>query len=435
MARTPEKPQPLAPATSVRPARLSIVTVYAASLLLGALGVTFAASSTLLRERLALGDTLYGAYFVPVYALAIAVSLFATRLLRRSSMRAFFLSGSLACAAMLLLIALAPLCGPSRGRALLFVATAAWGPGVGLLGIAVNTAAIGLFPRARSAALACLHAILAVGAAAWPLAIAGAIRVAFWPGALIALGASFVVIALVVRLHALDGLRHAEEARDAGATAAPQSAEAALAREASPARKAAPARETAPEARPPRRLWLRAASAFVYGIGEATFTAWAIVFLTENRSLPLAVAAGALSAFWIAMAAGRFAAALLVARMGSLALALLLSCGMALAFLLLPGSHDAWSAIARFALAGLSCSALFPLLLGICSHEFPARTAEVSALFAAAVMAGLAVGSFALGPLRGPLGFERIFAISALGPALLVMLLVALARPPRARAR
>jgi predicted MFS family arabinose efflux permease len=85
-------------------------------------------------------------------------------------------------------------------------------------------------------------------------------------------------------------------------------------------------------------------------------------------------------------------------------------------------------ALLAFGFAGLACSAVFPLLLSLGSAEFPERTPQVSAIFSAAVLAGISVGSFAVGPLRGVLGLERIYAISALGPLILAILVVLMAR-------
>jgi fucose permease len=275
------------------------------------------------------------------------------------------------------------------------------GPGGGVLGIALNTAAIEIFPRARGPALAALHALLAAGAALWPMAVALAARLRFWAAAPLALTAILLVTARLAARRSVvglaDGLNHAHGRFHV-----------------SP------------------RLCLRASTALVYGIGEATFAAWAVVYLLENHRLPLAVAAGALSAFWLAMGVGRAAAAWIVHRRALLPVAICLASGMSLSFLAV--AHcSAGDAIWRFALAGLSCSALFPLLLALGSQELPDRTPQVSALFSAAGMIGLAIGSFGVGPLRGRLGLAAIYSISSVGPLLLIALLLVLNRfrPPR----
>jgi hypothetical protein len=64
---------------------------------------------------------------------------------------------------------------------------------------------------------------------------------------------------------------------------------------------------------------------------------------------------------------------------GSLAVGgLALSILMISTFLLLPAAHSAITGITLFGLAGLSCSAFFPLTVGIVSKRFPSSSALVS---------------------------------------------------------
>jgi predicted MFS family arabinose efflux permease len=376
--------------------RHSIASIYLTSLVQGAVGVTFPASSTVLRARLAMGDTLYGACFVPGLALAILTALLGPRLLRRWSLKTLFLFALSSQAVFLGLMALSPTLPRSSGLALLLAAMVISGPAGGVLGIALNTAAIELFPRARGPALAALHALLAAGAALWPLSVAGATRLGFWAAAPLALALVVIAFALLAGRRPVTGLADALHHEHARFDLTP-------------------------------RLAWRALTALLYGVGEATYTAWAVVYLRETRGLPLALAAGALSAFWLGMAAGRGLTAWIVRRGALLPVAVALAAGMAASFLLVAhcGARDA---IWRFALAGLSCSALFPLLLALGSQEAPNRTPQVSALFSAAAMAGLAIGSFGVGAVRGRLGLEAIYTLSAVGPVLLALLLVALDR-------
>lgn len=80
--------------------------------------------------------------------------------------------------------------------------------------------------------------------------------------------------------------------------------------------------------------------------------------------------------------------------------------------------------LAAFAFAGLACSACFPVLLGLAAGELLERKPQVSAAFSAAVLLGLAAGSFGLGPLRGLLTLERIYTVAALVPVLMAGLLL-----------
>jgi predicted MFS family arabinose efflux permease len=96
---------------------------------------------------------------------------------------------------------------------------------------------------------------------------------------------------------------------------------------------------------------------------------------------------------------------------------LLLPLLMIIAFLLLPMTQSAAGGIALFALAGLACSAFFPLTVGMVSRLFPESAALVSSLMIAALMLGVGIGSFIIGPLRAGLPLERLYLYSAGYPA------------------
>jgi MFS family permease len=70
-----------------------------------------------------------------------------------------------------------------------------------------------------------------------------------------------------------------------------------------------------------------------------------------------------------------------------------------------------------YAFAGLACSAFFPLTVGLVSRVFPDSAAWVSSLMIAALMLGVGIGSFVIGPLRAGLSLERLYVYSAVYPA------------------
>ena len=77
-----------------------------------------------------------------------------------------------------------------------------------------------------------------------------------------------------------------------------------------------------------------------------------------------------------------------------------------------------------FAFAGLACSACFPVLLCLTAGELPERKPQVSAAFSAAVLIGLAIGSFGLGPLRGFMSLERIYTVAVWIPLVMAGMLI-----------
>jgi predicted MFS family arabinose efflux permease len=375
----------------------SVALVYAVALLQGAFGVTIAASSTALRQRLALGDTLYGSLFLPALLLAMVTSLLGHALLRRWSLRGLFLFSLAAEVVTLSLMALAGVIGRPFGLPVLLAGVALAGPAMGAFGITLNTAAIELFPGRRDGALTAMHGLLGVGATVWPMVVAAAVGLRAWPAAPLFLAGLFALALFLSWRRPLQGV--AEEIHPAHA-----------------------------QSQVPRRLASRSLTAFVYGIAEATFTMWAVIYLYEQRGLPAGVAAAALSAFWLTMTAGRLLAAVVVRWSSPVNLTLILSVGISVAFLLVSRAHDTGGALLAFGFAGLACSAVFPLLLSLGSADFPERTPQVSAIYTAAVLAGISVGSFAVGPLRGLLGLERIYQFAAIGPLVLAALVLLMAR-------
>jgi predicted MFS family arabinose efflux permease len=104
---------------------------------------------------------------------------------------------------------------------------------------------------------------------------------------------------------------------------------------------------------------------------------------------------------------------------------------MSFSFILVATSSGPLGSVLAFAAAGLFCSALFPLLFVLAADELPARGPQVSGIFSAAVLAGLAVGAFGVGPLRAPLGLERIYLMSSIIPLLLAGVLLRLSVEPK----
>ncbi len=377
----------------------SVFSVYAAFLLMGAATVTLPASGPLLRDRLAMGDALYGAFFLPGYTLGILISLASPWIMRRWSLRRLYLFALLQPALMVGLIPLTPRIDRLAGIGVLFAAMMLFGIAAGICAITLNAAAMAIFPRARGRALAMLHASLGVGAALWPLAVALAIARGLWGGALVALALCFLAVWAVARRRPIRGLEHQRRAID-GRTDVPV------------------------------RLRWRALTALIYGVIESLFTAWGVVFLAEDRGLSIELAAGALSAFWIAQTGGRMLATLVLKWMPAKRMGLVLSALMGLAFLVIGRSQAAAPALAGFAFAGLACSAGFPVLLSLAAEELPDRQPHVSAILSAAVMAGLGIGSFAVGPLRAWWELDQIYAGAAALPVVLGALILMLGEQP-----
>jgi fucose permease len=172
------------------------------------------------------------------------------------------------------------------------------------------------------------------------------------------------------------------------------------------------------------RFWLFAAIAFAYATAEATFSNWAAIYLSEEMQLGLAVGGIGLAAFWMALSAGRVLVGVLVLRVPAERVYLVLPLLMAGAALLLGGATTPARAILLFALAGLGCSAFYPLTVSLASRRFPDHTAWAAAMLYAALVAGIGAGSFLAGALRARFPLATIYRLSAFGPAAAFLLAV-----------
>jgi len=376
------------------------VAVYASALMQGLVVVSFPASGMILRAVHGFSSAQYGSIFLPQTALAIAGSLLSGGLARRLGLRALLRLALLMGALAELLLASTSLLSPGAAYAAVLVAIGFAGLGFGLSAAPLNAFPGILFPARRETALVVLHTLVGAGFAVGPL-LSG----------VLAMRGLWVAFPLVLLAPALCLM---------AAPIPPGSAPAA----------AAPVRREGPPVRSPA-FWTLAAATVVYALSEGTFSNWIIIYLQEERGVDGASAGLALSVFWAALVAGRFLVSALVVRVSSRAIWLALPGLMIAAFLLLPSAHDAGTGIALFALAGLACSAFFPLTVGFGAERFPGHVPWVSGMLTAALMLGVGAGSFALGPLRRLLDLAALYRWSAVYPLVLVGLLLAIVTTAR----
>jgi fucose permease len=171
-------------------------------------------------------------------------------------------------------------------------------------------------------------------------------------------------------------------------------------------------------------LWLFLGVALLYGLTEAVFGNWGIVYLTEERGLGVATAGLALGTFWVALTAARFAVAAFVLRAPPGPVLPVLAGLMAASCLLVPFAGSPRGAVLAFGLGGLGCSAVFPLTLGLAGRRFADDRAWVSAALFAALVSGLGIGALSTGLLRAWLDLGTIYRLAALPPALAILLAV-----------
>lgn len=374
------------------PAGPAAAVIYGAALLQGLAMVSFPASAPVLKAAKGFTDAQYGLIFLPQIVTTILGSLVGGSLAAHVGLKRL-LGVALVCTAAsqaaLAIVARVPN-ESALGAALL--ATALFGLGFGAIAAPINTLPGLIFPRRADAALVALHTVLGGGLAIGPALAAKFIGAGAWVGfpmTLLAASALLLLVSLAVALP-------------------------------TPAAQVTPAGGTA--ARGPRplgtlALWLFSLMVVFYAFAEGTFANWSVIYLSEEKQIPLPQAALALSVFWAMMAFGRLVASVLLLHLPAPALWLTHPALMLVAFLLLPSANSALSGILLFAFAGLACSSFFPITVGLASRRFAADAPFVSSLMIAALMTGVGIGSYVIGPLRASMPLVRLYQLSAAYPA------------------
>lgn len=396
-------------ATAVGPGsrteRWAVGVIYTAGVIQGVMMVSFAASSAVLRSRHGFTDTQYGSIFLPQVALAAAAAFGSGALLRVLDLRQVLALSFAALALSQAALAASHFLDPTTAFVAVMLGTSLLGLGAGLSASPLNTYPQLFFPATSESAVIAMHTAMGVGLSGGSLFVGAAASRGFWL-AFPLTGLALCLVLLVATLRAT--LPRPISARTDDTTGLPSTALS--------------------------RFWLFAAIAFLYAVAEAAYSNWAVLYLREEKGLTVAAASLGLAAFWLALSVGRLVVGLLVLRLSAERVYLVLPLIMALASLLLPLADTPRRAALLFGLAGLGCSAFYPLTVALGSRRFPGHVAWVSAMSYAALVSGIGAGSFLTGMLRLRLPFVTIYRWSALCPLLALLVAVpalALASPAR----
>ena len=252
--------------------------VYAAGVVQGIALVTFPAASTILTDpaEYDLSSTQYGALFLPQVITAITAALLGAGLGGRFGTKRVYLVGL---AASLVVDGappreLVPDGRPVARLRLLLLATASLGAGFGFTVPALNTLTAAFNPTAVDRSILVLNALLGLGTVLAPVFVAIFDGLGFWWG-LPLLSAVLLVVLIVVSL----GL----PLQVAVTRAATASTRLAI----------------------PRRFWVYAGFAVLYGICETVNGNWSQLDMTSELGAPTTEAALALTAFWGMVTLGR----------------------------------------------------------------------------------------------------------------------------------
>jgi len=308
---------------------------------------------------------------------------------------------------------------PAAAFAVVLSGTACLGLGFGASGAPLNGLPPLFFPQRRDSALVALHSLLGLGLAVGPLVASPFIMTGRWAGFPLLLAVLCVLLAVAAFF-----LRFPSAGTEHGAPSSgrvevcdpmplPSMTPRMLHIE-------HPVRTTA--------FWMFTAIAVLYAFAEGTFGNWAVLYLQDVKHLPETVAATALSAFWAAMVGGRLLTSVLVLKFAPRYIWLGLPGLMIIAFLLLPFVDTPVTGIAGFALAGLACSAFFPLSVALATQRFEQHVPWVSSMLIAALMVGVGLGSYVIGALRDAIDMEQLYRLSTCYPFVALLLGIAVLR-------
>jgi predicted MFS family arabinose efflux permease len=371
---------------------LATLSVYAGAILLGLTLVSFPASSAFLRARHGFSDVAYGSIYLPQLVAAIAGALLGGVAMRRVSLRTMYLVALVCFVLSQLSLALSVTVSAHLALLLLMFATSCFGFGFGFGGGPLNAFVPLLFPKRANAAIVTLHMSAGAGLTIGPYVIGALTAHHYWI-------VSPVCLAICASLlWALTLFANLPAPSVVTTSIWP-----------------APARTVL--------FWLVALMAMLYSVAEAMFSNWAVLYVTEERRLPIQVATLALTCFWGSLTLGRLLVSLALAQIRPVVLLGLLPTLMAIAFIAASRIDSSYGALLAFAFAGFACSGVFPLLVGYASGPFPNQVSWIAAMLTAAMMVGVGIGSYAIGALRDSFPITILYRYSIVYPLAIIILL------------
>jgi fucose permease len=385
--------------------RREIAAIYAAAVIQGIVLVTFPAVNAIFTSKThyGLSATEYGGMFVPQAVTAILASLLGAGLTRHVGGKQVYLYGLAAdlLAMALLFVSQFATADHALAFGLLLAATGSLGIGFGFVVPALNTFTAAFFPKKVDTAILTLNALLGLGTALAPIFAAIFVGLKIWWG--LPLLMMVLSVALLVFSFPLP-LRDAPHGPEKTSRSSAHSGASSL----------------------PSRFWIYAAFALLYGICETLNANWSGVYMSNGLGASSTVASLALTFFWVTVTGGRILFAALEKYVPQRWTYRALPFLIALAFLAtasVPRTHPILALFA-FALAGLGCSALLPLVISFGQEELAAIAASVAGGLIGFYQMGYGLAAFGVGPLQtwGKLRLSEIYAWAAILPLILAAL-------------
>ena len=391
---------------SEKASRADILSVYAAGVVQGVALVTFPAAGGILTspQHYALSNTEYGILFVPQAVMAIASSLLGPGITRRIGGKHLFQLGLLCNLISMLLLLASQLFMTRQSIAfpVLLVATTCMGLAFGFTVPTINTYASQFFPAMVDRAVLALNTLLGLGTALAPAIVSVFVGMGIWWG--LPLGVAALTMGLILFTLPLPLLLAESQGERSDGAKAPM----------------------------PAIFWLFAAVALVYGICETMNGNWSSIFMTSSLGASPAQASLALTFFWGMVTVGRlfFATAdhWVPGRITFRILPFVIGGSFLMTSLL--GAHEPAGGIFCFALAGLGCSAMLPLIISFAQNRMPSIAPSVAGGMIAFYQIGYGIAAFGVGPMEKQfnLPLSRIFGGSILFAGALILLTLLLGR-------
>ena len=270
--------------------------------------------------------------------------------------------------------------------AVLLLATTCMGLAFGLTVPVINTCAAAFFPAAADRALLTLNTLLGLGTALAPAFVAVFTGLGFWwglPVLVAAICGGLLVFSSPLAI-STGTATNAPHARSGGV---------------------------------PPLFPAFAAAAFLYGICETMNGNWASILMSNTLGNTPATASLALTVFWATVTGGRLLFAAIDRWIPERGVFRFLPLVITISFFLTPllPAKAALLGLAAFALAGLGCSAMLPLLISFGQKQMPSIAASVAGGMIAFYQLGYGIAAFGVGPLENmaSLSLNHIFAATA----------------------
>ena len=386
----------------IKSTRIPIFCLYASGLLQGFLLESIPASSTIIKSSFDLSSENYGQLFIGQLVGVLIGSYWGARSKKWQHNPTELLAVSV-------LIQAISQCGLIFANQLplplhfiiCLLGACCFGLGFGLSAPPINTLPGLIFPKKPDAALLVMHSLIGIGLAASPWLIGYTIEKSTWPFLQLAMLITGIILCLILYLSVPIQTPRTEQVSELSENDVSSRAIFKL-----------------------PVLWIFIFIAICYALAEGTLNNWAVLYLTEQKQFTTIQATQVLSAFWSALAAGRMAMAGALLFIPASWVWIGLPILVVLSFIWIPGitSHEMGNATRIYIIAGLGCSAGFPLSIRFAIQYFKHHSQVLSSLMTAALMIGICSGSYVLGPLQKHFPLSQLLFYSAIWPVLMIVL-------------